>query len=447
MNLPGGIEKVLSILSMGGHDSYVVGGAVRDHLMGMDPHDFDICTDALPCDVIELFADCRVIETGIKHGTVTVMIDNIPVEITTFRTESAYSDSRHPDSVNFTTDIISDLSRRDFTLNAIAYSPVRGYIDPFGGMNDINDKIIRCVGEPEKRFSEDALRILRALRFSSTLDFDIDNDTSRAIFKTSNSLHHISKERIRDELLKLICGDRALKILADYRAVFAQIIPQLNIAFDYDQNNPHHCFDLYTHLIKTVSKLPNDPILRMAGLLHDIGKPDTVSKDDGGISHYYSHARIGAEIAEKVLRDLRFSNNDIGRICTLIHYHDGVIEENERSVKRRLNQLGNELFFDLLELQRADNASQTVDASFRLEHNSVLHKIANDVISRGDCVEASKLALNGNDLISAGLSGKQIGKALSFLLDAVISGEVENTKEALNKLLIENLNTFTNIKP
>ncbi len=447
MDLPRGIGQVLDILITGGHDSYIVGGAVRDHLMGMIPNDFDICTDALPSEVLQLFSEYRVIETGIKHGTVTVLINDTAVEITTFRTESSYSDNRHPDSVNFTTDIIMDLSRRDFTVNAIAYSPIHGYVDPFSGINDINDKVIRCVGEPEKRFSEDALRILRALRFSSTLDFDIDNDTSCAIFKLSDNLFHISKERIRDELVKLICGDRVLKILRDYRSVFAQIIPRLQSTFDYNQNNPHHSYDLYTHIIKTVSSLPKDPVLRIAGLLHDIAKPDTASKDEDGISHYYSHARISAEIAEKVLRDLRFSNNDVDRICTLIHYHDGVIDENERSVKRRLNQLGKERFFDLLELQRADNASQTNNASLRLEHNLILRKIAKDVIMRGDCLEASRLALNGNDMISAGLKGKQIGKALSFLLDAVISGEAENTKEALNEYLIKNLDTFSNIKP
>ena len=445
MVLPENIRKVLDILNNEGHNSFVVGGAVRDHLMGKTPNDFDVCTDALPNDVMKLFADYRIIETGIKHGTVTVMINKTPIEITTFRTEGLYTDNRHPDRIDFTTDIIKDLSRRDFTVNAIAYSPASGYVDPFGGMYDISNHVIRCVGDAEKRFSEDALRILRALRFSSTLDFDIECITSRAIFKTSDNLCHISKERIREELLKLICGDRASKIFTDYSSVFALIIPGLKNTFDYDQNNPHHSFDLYTHLIKTVNNLPKDPILRMAGLLHDIGKPNTASKDESGISHYYSHAKISAEMAETILRDLRFSNNDISRICSIILYHDGVIEENERAVKRRLNQLGSDKFFDLLELQRADNASQTNDIAYRLEHNSILRKISNNVIMRGDCVDASRLALNGNDLISTGLKGKQIGKVLSFLLDAVINGETENTKEALSKLLAGNLDTFTNI--
>lgn len=447
MYLPDSIKKVFDILGKNGYKAYIVGGAVRDHLMGKISNDFDVCTDALPNDVINIFSEYRVIETGIKHGTVTVLSDGVPVEITTFRTESPYSDNRHPDSVNFTTDILSDLSRRDFTINAIAYSPFYGYIDPFKGINDINKRLIRCVGDPVKRFSEDSLRILRALRFSSTLDFDIDDAASSAIINKINDLCHISKERIRDELLKLICGDRVLRVMSDYRSVFAKIIPKLHTTFDYDQNNPYHAFDLYTHLLKTVGSLPKDPVLRMAGLLHDIAKPDTASFDKNGVSHYYSHARIGAEMSEAILKDLRFSNSDISRVSTLIHYHDGVIEENERSVKHRLNQLGNDQFFDLLELQRADNASQTIDTSYRLNHNSVLRRIADDVITRGDCIETSGLELNGNDLIAKGLKGRQIGKALSVLLDAVISGEAVNTKEALNNFLDTNIECFKNIKP
>lgn len=447
MYLPDSIKKVFDILGKNGYKGYVVGGAVRDHLMGKIPNDFDVCSDALPHDVMNIFSEDRVIETGIKHGTVTVILDGVPVEITTFRTESPYSDNRHPDSVNFTADILSDLSRRDFTINAIAYSPIHGYVDPFEGMHDINKRLIRCVGDPEKRFSEDSLRILRALRFSSTLDFDIDDDASSAILNKTNDICHISKERIRDELLKLICGDRVLRVMSDYRSVFAKIIPKLQGTFDYDQNNPYHAFDLYTHLLKTVGSLPKDPVLRMAGLLHDIAKPDTASIDENGVSHYYSHARIGAEMSEAILKDLRFSNSDISRVSTLIHYHDGVIEENERSVKRRLNQLGKNQYFDLLELQRADNAAQTEETSYRLDHNIALRQIADQVITQGDCIETSRLALNGNDLIAKGLKDRQIGKALSGLLDAVISGEAENTKEALNKYLDTNIECFKSIKP
>ncbi len=436
MHLPTEINACLSLLNTHGYNAYVVGGAVRDHLMGRTINDYDVCTDALPNEVEDLFSDYRVIETGIKHGTVTVLIGSSSVEITTFRTDGSYSDGRHPDSVDFTRDVVKDLSRRDFTVNAIAYSPIEGFIDPFGGIEDINSKIIRCVGDPIKRFSEDALRILRALRFSSTLEFEIDELTSDAIFLLKDNLFHVSRERIRDEMKKLICGDGMSNIMTCFRDVFALVIPDIRKTFDYCQNNPHHDFDLYTHIIKTVNNLPKDPILRFAGLLHDIAKPSTEFKDENGISHYYGHAHLGSEAAERILKDLRFSNVEIKEIVTLIRHHDGVIEETETAVGRKLSKIGKDLFFDLLDLQRADNASQKSDASLRTEHNEALRKIANEILSNEPCLSLSDLALDGNDLITLGYKGKQIGKALSFLFDAVLKNDVDNTKEQLTRYLL-----------
>lgn len=435
MVLPSEIELCLSLLNRNGYSAYVVGGAVRDHLMGRQINDYDICTDALPNEVEKVFSDYKVIETGIKHGTVTALIGSSSVEITTFRTDGSYSDGRHPDSVDFTRNVIKDLSRRDFTVNAIAYSPIEGYIDPFGGINDINSKVIRCVGDPIRRFSEDALRILRALRFSSTLGFEIDKETSDAVFSLKDNLSLVSKERIRDEIKKLICGIGMNEVMTRYREVIALIIPDISKTFDYDQNNPHHDYDLYTHIIKTVNNLPCDPILRFAGLLHDIAKPLTESTDEKGASHYYGHAHRGAEMTESILRDLRFSNVEIRRIVTLIRHHDGVIEETETAVSRKLSKIGKDLYFDLLDLQRADNASQKLDASFRSDHNESLRKIALDVLSKEPCLSLSDLAINGNDLIEIGYKGKEIGKALSFLFDAVLKTDVENTKEHLIRYL------------
>ncbi len=436
MQLPTEINTCLSLLNRHGYNAYVVGGAVRDHLMGRTINDYDVCTDALPNEVEDVFSDYRVIETGLKHGTVTVLLGSSSIEITTFRTDGSYSDGRHPDCVDFTRDVVKDLSRRDFTVNAIAYSPIDGYIDPFGGICDIKSRTIRCVGDPMKRFSEDALRILRALRFSSTLEFEIENETSDAIFTLKDNLSLVSKERIRDEMKKLICGNGMSRVMHRYRDVIALIIPDISKTFDYCQNNPHHDFDLYTHIIKTVANLRADPILRLAGLLHDIAKPTTEFKDENGISHYYGHAHHGAEMAESILKDLRLSNVEIKRIVTLIRHHDGVIDETETAVGRKLSKLGKELYFDLLDLQRADNASQKLDASLRTEHNESLRKIANDILSNTPCLSLSDLALNGNDMIALGYKGKEIGKALSLLFDAVLNGELENTKEALTHYIV-----------
>ena len=435
MLLPSEIELCLSLLNQNGYSAYVVGGAVRDHLMGRQINDYDVCTDALPNEVEGVFHDYRVIETGIKHGTVTVFFGPSSVEITTFRTDGSYSDGRHPDSVDFTRDIVKDLSRRDFTVNAIAYSPIEGYIDPFCGIGDISSKVIRCVGDPTRRFSEDALRILRALRFSATLGFTINNETSNAILTLKNNLSLVSKERVRDEIKKLICGKDMFRVMNDYRDIMALIIPDISATFDYNQNNPHHDFDLYTHIVKTVSNLPCDPTLRFSGLLHDIAKPITESKDNNGISHFYAHAHHSAEMAEKILRDLRFSNVEIKRIVTLIRHHDGVIEETESAVSRKLSKIGKDLYFDLLDLQRADNASQKLNTSLRTEHNESLRKIANDILSKEPCLSLSDLALNGNDMIDMGYKGKEIGKALTLLFNAVLNGEVKNTKKDLSEYI------------
>ncbi len=440
-------EFVLSSLNSSGFKAYVVGGFVRDLIMGRQTADCDICTSATPEQCADVFENFKVINTGIKHGTVTVIIDSEPIEITTFRTENSYSDGRHPDEVSFVTDIYDDLSRRDFTVNAIAYSPLCGIVDPFDGTNDIKRGIIRCVGDPIERFTEDALRILRALRFSSVLGFDIENETADAILFCKDRLNLISGERIRNELCKLLVGQRCYKILHDFREVISVIIPELSAAFDYSQNNPHHEFDLYTHLTKTVINLPCDPIMRVAGLLHDIAKPAVVSTDTDGISHYYNHAQQSSVMAETIMQRLRFSKAETDLVNTLIRHHDGVIEESEPAIKRKLGRLGADCFFKLLDLQRADNASQTSNVDLRREHNSNLRKIAEKVISDNDCVKVNELAINGNDLIALGLKGRQIGRSLSMLLDAVINGEVRNLKRDLINHVKDSIDSLISIKP
>ncbi len=431
MTLPASVALALSLLDECGYEAYVVGGCVRDALMGKTPDDYDVCSSATPKEVEQVFRNYRVLETGLKHGTVTVLLDKMPLEITTFRTESGYSDGRHPDSVSFTRALADDLSRRDFTVNAMAYSPKTGLVDLYGGRRDIADTTLRCVGDPALRFTEDALRILRALRFASVLKFTIEPATADAVRALAPRLSVISAERIAVELKKALLGDGFADILLAFPSVFTEFLPELAPCIGYDQNNPHHDFDLLTHLSKTVLNLPKDPILRLAGLLHDIGKPSTRSADGEGISHYYGHASVSADMAEAIMKRLKFSNADTERVVKLIRYHDGVIDETEKAVKRRLNQLGPELFFDLLALQRADHASQTRDPAFRRDHTEQLFRIGHDVISKEECLTQKQLAVNGFDMIDLGLEGKEVGKMLNLLLDAVLGDDVENERSSL----------------
>jgi len=432
MTLPSHVLTALSLLEEAGFEAYVVGGSVRDALMTKTPDDYDICTSATPTETETVFSGYRFIETGLKHGTVTVLIDCYPLEITTFRIESGYSDGRHPDTVSFTRALADDLSRRDFTINAMAYSPKRGFVDLYGGLDDLRHRVLRCVGEPTLRFSEDALRIVRALRFASVLGFGIDPPTADAAIALAPRLSMVSSERIATELKKAVIGHRFPEVLLAFPSVFGEFLPELLPCVHYNQNNPHHDFDLLTHLAKTVNGLPKDPTLRLAGLLHDIGKPSTKSQDDEGISHYFGHSAKSAVMAEEALRRLKFSNAEITKIVTLIRHHDGVIEPSEKSIKRKIAKLGQDVFFDLLSLQRADHdEAQKENADFRQDYDNEIFRIANDVISKKECLNTKQLEINGNDIAKMGLIGPQIGKMLAFLLDAVLDGEVENERDTL----------------
>lgn len=431
LSLPSSVSRTIARLEKAGYEAYAVGGCVRDLLMGNVPHDYDLCTSATPDEILSVFEGERTIPTGIKHGTLTVLMEGDPIEITTFRTETAYTDGRHPDSVQFVTDVTADLSRRDFTINAMAYSPKRGLIDPFGGETDLQRRLLRCVGDPALRFTEDALRILRCLRFAARFRYTIEKTTAAALKALRDRLSCISAERIASELYGILGEEGAYEVLISYPEVFCVVIPELKAAVGYDQSNPHHHYDLYTHLCKTVAALPCDPVLRLAGLLHDIDKPTCRRVDENGIAHYFGHAKESEKVADSILRRLKVSNYDRERITTLIHYHDGVIEETDRAVKRRLRQLGEVRFFDLIALQSADNAAQTENPAFRQEHSDALISTAKRLLAEGVCLSASSLAVNGNDMINLGLQGKQIGDALSLLLDAVTDGEVSNDKEAL----------------
>ena len=437
IDLPEWAERVLSTLNGAGYEAYAVGGCVRDALLGRPIHDIDVTTSATPEAVKAAFVGTPVIETGIKHGTVTVLMDHHPVEVTTYRSESGYADGRHPDSVTFGCSLADDLSRRDFTVNAMAYHPDEGLVDRFGGQADLDNRVIRCVGEPKRRFEEDALRVLRALRFSSVLDFSIDPATADAIHECAPRIRLVSVERIASEFTRFLTGPRAGSLLREFSDVIGVFLPEFLPAVGFDQHNYHHKYTVYDHISAVVDAAPADPILRLAALLHDVGKPRCFSLDGEGVGHFYGHATLSAEIADEVLHRLRLDNHTIDEVVRLIRYHDGPIDEDKRAVRRKMAKLGEENFFRLLALQRADCMGQADWLSDRLAHYDALERIAREICEAEECLSVSKLAVNGHDLIALGYQGRAIGDALHTLLEAVLSEQVENEKNALIVFLTE----------
>lgn len=434
IKIPQQVNRAIEILRQNGHTAYVVGGAVRDALMRKEAHDWDIATSARPGETAEAFRDFRVIETGIKHGTVTVIVDGESLEITTYRIESGYSDNRHPDSVEFTDMIEDDLSRRDFTVNAIAYSPSAGIADPFGGCSDIAAKIIRCVGESDRRFGEDALRILRALRFSAVLGFEIEKDTSDSIRKNYKSLENISVERIFVELSKLLCGKDAKRILLDYSEVFFFILPELKAMKNCTQNHERHIFDVWRHTVEAVANVENSVHMRLAMLFHDSGKPCVRSIDENGIDHFYSHAKKSREIAFDALTRLKVSNRLRDKVCNLVEYHDFLPDRiSKKTYKKYIGLLGEETVEELFEIRKADISAQNPRfLAEGLEANKIGLKILNEIKKENSCLKIGDLAINGKDLEKAGIPpSPEMGRILEMLLDEVLEEKTENSKNAL----------------
>ncbi len=433
IRLPGYITEIMTRLTRAGYEVYAAGGCVRDLLEGREPHDYDLCTSARPRQVREVFSDKTVIDTGIRHGTVTVMYDKIPVEITTFRTEAQYSDGRHPDKVCFADDVESDLARRDFTINAMAYSPARGLVDCFGGAEDLKARRLRCVGRPVQRFSEDGLRILRALRFLSVYGYEPDPETAEAIHTCAPMLHRISWERIDTELMKFFTGKRVASWMDEYRDVFFLLIPELEAAMGYDQCSPYHNRDVWHHILATVDGIRPDGILRLTMLLHDIAKPVVGYYDDSGRGHFKGHAARGEEMAEDILRRMRFSNEIIHRVTLLIRYHDWYVMPDRPDVRRALNRMGYPMLLDLMEVQMADAAGkyEKYEPETRERVQAVL-RTAEQVVRDGDCFDRKDLAVSGKDLIQMGIAdGRQIGTLLDRLLDAVMDDRLPNEKTSL----------------
>lgn len=427
--------EVLARLRASGYQAVLVGGCVRDFLRGKEPHDYDAATSAQPEEIIAACANLHCIPTGLRHGTVTVLCQGLPVEVTTFRQEGTYSDGRHPDQVSFTTSLTEDLARRDFTVNAMAWDE-DGLADRFGGRADLEAGLIRCVGEPERRFQEDALRILRGLRLAAQLEFAIHPDTAQAIRTETPRLAMVARERIGGEFLRLLCGPGAGRVLLDFPQTVCEIVPQLAPTVGFDQKNPHHAWDAYTHLVKTVEKVPPQSALRLAALLHDVGKPATFFVDEGGTGHFYGHAEESARLCEDIAQQLRLDSATRNRVVTLVQRHHLPLQPTKACVGRWLRRLGPELFFQLIDLMKADGASCLPKQSAREELDEVAD-LARAILAQAPCLTLKGLAVNGRDAMAAGLSGPAIGRALNYLLDQVVEGTLPNERNILLKHLTD----------
>ena len=434
MLIPEAVARCLEALEQAGFEAYCVGGCVRDRLLGKEPHDFDLCASATPEEMKTIFHDRALVLAGEKHGTVGVVTEEGVVEITTFRKEGTYCDNRHPDRVEFVTDIRQDLARRDFTVNAMAWSPKRGLQDPFGGEQDLKKGILRCVGDPETRFREDALRILRGLRFSVTYDLTPAPETEKAMLGLTGLLDHLARERVYGEFcgfLPQITGEQLLK----YAPIITQVIPELKATVGFDQHSPHHRYDLYTHIAQVVDRVPGDLPLRWAALLHDVGKIPTFTRDETGRGHFYGHAQAGAEMADGILRRLKAPTALRQQAVLLIEQHMTRLMPEKRLLKRYLGRWGRETVEQLLYLQQADMGSKGIPGEEEQEAFETLWRLLKEAEQDSACLTRKDLALTGHDLASLGYQGREIGARLEELLEAVLDERVKNEKEALLRYL------------
>ncbi len=434
INLPSDIEKILKLLNTAGFKAYAVGGCVRDSFMGKTPNDWDITTEASPEQIKEVFASFRTIDTGIKHGTVTVICNHTPIEITTFRIDGEYTDNRHPDSVEFTKDVKEDLARRDFTINAIAYNPTEGIIDPFGGVEDIKNRIIRCVGSADKRFNEDALRILRGIRFASTLGFEIEKSTAESIIKNENLISGIAVERISTELIKLLTGTNVHSVLINYKSVLAVFIPELKLQFGFKQYGKKHAYDVWGHTALTVANIENDPILRLTMLLHDTGKIATHAINEQGNSTFKNHAAVGGVIAEGILRRLKMSNEYVKTVSYLVSIHDRDVPLTKVKVKEYLRDMGEENFIRLMKIRRADRSALSKDYRDISAELVAAYSAFSEVISNNEPYTLAQLAIKGSD-IKKMFRPEEIGDKLNALLSFVIREPEHNNKQDLMEIV------------
>lgn len=430
MYLPDEILTCIAALEKAGFAAYAVGGCVRDACLGLTPQDYDLCTDALPAQTEVVFRNRRLVLAGEKHGTVTVITDGGPVEITTFRTEGDYRDNRHPGWVKFLPDIRGDLARRDFTVNAMAYSPTRGFVDPFGGREDLNNHILRAVGCPEARFSEDALRILRGVRFSARFRLTPERETMQAMLSQACLLDSLARERVFSELGKLLLAANA-RDLCRFAPILAVAIAELAPMIGFDQHSPHHAYDLFTHTAYVVEGVPAEPVLRWAALLHDTGKVTTFTRDATGRGHFYGHAKESARIADRVLRTLKAPAALREEAVLLIEKHMTRLLPERRLLRRQVSRLGFPRTWALLALQRADMGSKGTGQDDGRELFDRTAQLLREMEAENACLHLSDLAVNGRDLLAMGFSGKALGVCLDTLLNEVLEERLPNEKQAL----------------
>lgn len=432
IELPEKVRTIIEVIEAAGWEAYAVGGCVRDSVLGRVPDDWDITTSAQPWQVKELFK--RTIDTGIQHGTVTVMMDREGFEVTTYRIDGEYEDSRHPTEVIFTADVAEDLKRRDFTMNAMAYNDKKGLLDLFGGIEDMNRGVIRCVGDPEERFGEDALRMLRALRFSAQLGYRIEEGTMAAIGKMAENITRISAERIQTELIKLLLSPHPDYLRTCYTSgITKYIFPEWDRCMVTDQHHPHHCYSVGEHTLEALKHVEADRILRLAVLFHDIGKPETKTTDEKGIDHFYGHGKAGADLSKEILRRWKLDNDTIQKVNRIVYYHDSNIEAVPKKVRRAVYKYGEEIFPLLFPVKKADILAQSnYLREEKLEKLEAVQRVYEEVLEKKDCVSLKQLAVKGKDLIEAGIRpGPELGKMLERLLGAVLERPEDNTREKL----------------
>jgi len=438
MMIPEYVQHCLDRLEQAGFEAYIVGGCVRDNLLGLVPSDYDLCTSALPDQTETLFSDHSLVLAGKKHGTVGVVTQAGVVEITTYRTEGDYTDNRHPEWIRFVPSIEEDLARRDFTVNAMAYSPLRGFADPFGGREDLQQQLLRAVGDPETRFREDSLRILRGARFAAKYGLMVEPATAEAMVRLRGLMENLARERAFEELCKLlICATR--EDLLRFAPILAAVIPELEPMIGFDQRSPYHAYDLFTHTASVTGAVVPELTLRWAALLHDTGKIPTFTVDETGRGHFYGHAQESALIADRVLRRLKAPTQLREDVCRLIDLHMTKMEATRKCVRRWLSRLGITGMDRLLTLQAADMDSKGTGKSVYTPHFLQLRELAAEIQAESSCLSLKDLAVTGHDMMDLGLTGPEIGKMLSLLLDQVLDEQLPNQRQTLLAFAKENL--------
>lgn len=432
INLPKDVENIIETLEKNGYEAYAVGGCVRDSILGRTPNDWDITTSATPLETKALFK--RTFDTGIKHGTISVLLNKDIYEVTTYRIDGEYEDGRHPKEVTFTSDLEEDLLRRDFTINAMAYNPKRGLVDLYGGKEDLENHIIRCVGNPYERFSEDALRIMRAVRFAAQLDYHIEEGTQEAIRDLCHTLSKISAERIQTELVKLLVSDHPDYIKMAWELGITKVImPEFDKAMECEQHNPHHLYSVGDHTVEVLKNVSPTKELRLAALFHDLGKVATKTTDENGVDHFKGHPKVSADMAHKIFKRLKFDNDTERKVCRLVETHDWTIGATPKHIRRYMNRIGEEYFPVIFEFNKADLMGQSsYKQKEKTELLDSLYKAYEEVVKKGECVSLKTLAVTGKDVIDVGFErGPRVGEVLQVLLEEVLDNPEKNNREYL----------------